>query len=73
MWVCVNMYIGKTMKIECGEISGWNSNTNAALVYENDGELVCGLAKYGNGLNTIYTGTGTHIGNKTNITDQTAE
>lgn len=72
MWVCTNMYIGKTMKIECREIGGWNSNTKDALVYENDGELVCGLAKYGDGLDTIYTGTGTHIGSKTNIIDQTA-
>ena len=68
MWICGDLKIGSGMTVKCGEISGWNSSTAKALSIENNGTLNCSLARYGSGLETIYTGTGTHTGTKTGVT-----
>lgn len=72
-----NLTVGQEMTIECTNLVFNNDGSSGVCTLTNNGTIIgdIGEADWAvekRGL-PIYTGTGTHIGNKTNITVQTAE
>lgn len=70
-----NLTIGKDMNVQCG-ITLNNDSDGRECTLANDGTITGDIASAGwavkeRGL-PVYTGTGTHTGTKTNITDLTA-
>ena len=70
-----NLTIGKDMNVQCG-ITLNNDSANGVCTLTNNGTITGDITSAGwavkeRGL-PVYTGTGTHTGTKTNITDLTA-
>ena len=72
-WVTTDFYVGKDMTITCtAEMDFVNVNNRTKSTLTNDGTITGNLVggQFNRG-DTLYTGTGTHTGTKTNIQDLT--